>query len=127
MQLPRSWKWTIQHQLKDATDQSLKSGVVYELTCNDCDVTYVGETARNLGKRVSEHRAGVCNDHPEVSAAAEHMLSYDHHLDWEHPRIIEKDMSTICRRIKETLAIHTRTTMNRDKGLELSKLWLNLV
>ena len=60
VQLPRSWKWTIQ----DATDPSLKSGVVYELTCNDCDLTYVGETARNLGKRVSEHRAGVCNDHP---------------------------------------------------------------
>ena len=127
VQSPRSWKWTIQHRLKDATESSLKYGVVYELTCNDCDLTCVGDTARNLGKRVSEHRAGVCNDHPEVSAATEHMLSYDHHLDREHPRIIEKDTNTIRRRIKEALAIHTRTTKNRDKGLELSKLRLNRV
>ena len=53
------------------------------------------------------------------------MLSYDHHLVWEHPRIIEKDTNTILRQIKDSLAIHTRT--DRDKGLELSKLWLNLV
>ena len=76
---------------------------------------------------MSEHRAGVCNDHPEVSAAAEHLLSYDYHLDWEYLHMIEKDTSTIRRRIKEAIAIHTRTTMHRDKGLELSKLWLNLV
>ena len=82
MQLPqdRSWKWTILHLLKDATDPSLKSGVVYELTYNECDLTYIGETAWNLGKRVSEHRAGMCNDHSEVSAA-EYMFSYDHHVD----------------------------------------------
>ena len=29
--------------------------------------------------------------------------------------------------IKEALAIHSHKTMNRDTGLELSKLWLNLV
>ena len=99
-----------------------RGGVRVDL--KNCDLTYVGETARNLGKHVSKHRGGVCNGHPDLSAAAEHMLSFDHHLDWEHPRIIEKDANTIRRRIKEALAIHTRTPMNRDKSLELSKLWL---
>ena len=40
VKLPRSWKWTIQHRLKDATDPSLKSGVVSAClqghTPNDC-------------------------------------------------------------------------------------------
>ena len=44
-----------------------------------------------------------------------------HHLNWEHPRIIVKEANTIRRRIKEALKIHTRTTKNRDKGLELSE------
>ena len=112
-----------------ATDPSLKFGVVYELTCNDCDLTCMSMKLLGISGNAWVNTELACAMIiPEVSAAAEYMLSYDHHLDWEHPRIIEKTQaSTICRRIKEALAIHTRTTMNRDKGLELSKLWLNLV
>ena len=32
-----------------------KCGVVYNITCQDCDDSYVGKTSRALGKRFSKH------------------------------------------------------------------------
>ena len=127
IQRPRTWKWALQRRLKDATDETKKPGLVYKLECNDCDLTYIGETGRNLPTRIKEHKAGVRNKHPNISAAAEHSILLNHQLDWDHPHILTHETHTRRRRIKEALAIHSHKTMNRDTGLELSKLWLNLV
>ena len=59
VQRPQSWKWKVQHSLKDITNAQHELGVVYELSCHDCDRTYVGETGRVLSKRIAEHEAGV--------------------------------------------------------------------
>ena len=33
-------------------------GVIYELECQSCGATYIGETGRALGVRIYEHLAG---------------------------------------------------------------------
>ena len=33
-----------------------KCGVVYELSCKDCDSVYIGETGRWLSDRIKEHK-----------------------------------------------------------------------
>ena len=35
------------------------SNVVYMLSCNNCDLQYVGQTGRSLKKRVNQHRAAI--------------------------------------------------------------------
>ena len=40
---------------KDKIKKDENSGVVYQITCDKCDETYVRETERRLQKRVSEH------------------------------------------------------------------------
>ena len=52
-------------------------------------------------------------------------------MDWS-PTIIAKAEKTRPRRIKEALLIHKqekdrKTLLNRDKGLELSTMWLDLI
>ena len=41
---------------KDRTPTEKKTGVVYDITCNDCGEHYIGETARTLEKRLGEHQ-----------------------------------------------------------------------
>ena len=33
-----------------------KAGVVYKIPCNQCEKIYIGETGRQLGTRITEHR-----------------------------------------------------------------------
>ena len=42
--------------LKPFVDDSLKSGVVYQIKCPQCSLCYVGQTSRHLISRVKEHR-----------------------------------------------------------------------
>ena len=72
-------------------------------------------------------KAGARKSNPNVCAAAEHAILLNHKLDWDNPRIIMHEAHTHRRRIKEAFTIHMHQTMNRDSGLELSKLWADFI
>ena len=67
--------------------------------------------------------------HPEVSATAEHALINDHRLAWEKATPIDHARNTRQRLVKEALWIHSLEgkLMNRDHGIELNPLWLELI
>ena len=44
---------------KDKVEKTTNSGVVYKIAYKNCDETYIGETKRNLGIRISEHKRDV--------------------------------------------------------------------
>ena len=48
---------TVTPSLKEPVIKSLRSGVVYKLTCPRCNACYVGATTRHLQTRVKEHRS----------------------------------------------------------------------
>ena len=99
----------------------------YQLNCQDCDKAYIGETKHTARSRAKEHVPSARNGHPEISAAAEHAISTSHRLDWNNPQILNTEQNLLRRRIKEALALHAhKKLLNRDTGLELSKLWLDL-
>ena len=58
--------------VEDKEEGVQKAGVVYEIKSCDCEKCYIGETGRNAGTRVKEHRAHAQNGHTELSAVAEH-------------------------------------------------------
>ncbi len=41
---------------KDKDHPQDKCGVVYQLTCQDCEASYIGETERALKQRLKEHQ-----------------------------------------------------------------------
>ena len=121
-----SWKWTLQRGMKDQLPIANRTGAVYQIKCSDCDGSYIGETKRSVGTRMKEHLACIRNGHPQLSAAAEHALYNGHRLDPE-PAILDTSRGLGARRVKEALWIHNKNpSMNRDRGLELSPLWLSL-
>ena len=46
-------------RVKEPRPQILRKSVVYKVPCMDCNRAYIGETGRNLKKRLVEHRAAV--------------------------------------------------------------------
>src|SRR5579863_5701350 len=44
---------------KEKTELFQKSNVVYEIKCNNCEKSYVGETQRHLVERITEHKRSV--------------------------------------------------------------------
>ena len=70
---------------KDRTPTEKKTGVVYDITCNDCGEHYIGETARTLEKRLGEHQKQT------TSAIREHQSQANHEIDWEGVKILDKE------------------------------------
>jgi hypothetical protein len=60
----------------EQTPDHEKSGV-YQLTCNTCQSSYVGQTRRNLKSRFQEHTRYIKNNDPQ-SAYALHILNNRH-------------------------------------------------
>ncbi|CAF1689061.1 unnamed protein product, partial [Adineta ricciae] len=53
--------------LKDPIPKLIKSRVVYELNCSDCDATYIGKTVRHVSRRLHEHGATLdLNLQPDI-------------------------------------------------------------
>ena len=111
---------------KDKTEQSKQSGIVCEITSSDCDAVYIGESARKLEKRLSEHKSTAGSS---KSAIREHVIrSKGHQIDWESVKVLELEPKGFSRRILEAIRIRTlKPKLNCDKGLDLDPNWDNLL
>ena len=65
--------------------------VVYEVPCKDCDFVYVGQTKRDLNSRLKEHQRAIKQQRTENSALCEHVILFDHVLDWANSRILKTE------------------------------------
>ena len=63
---------------KDLIDFEEKRGLVYQISCRDCNAIYIGETGRSVKTRKREHVRAVRDIDPEKSALCLHVLERDH-------------------------------------------------
>ena len=123
-----TWKWCLQHLLKDSSNRDEEPGVVYRLTCNDCDQTYIGETGRTASTRAKEHASYVRNGRFDMSAATDHAIINQHSLSFKTVQIVDHEPRAARRRVKEALHIRTeKNPMNKGRGLELDPIWFSVV
>ncbi len=102
---------------KDKQDQEKRCGVIYQMTCETCDASYIGETVRALGVREKEHRKAGAN-----SAVSEHIHETGHKMG--HAKILEGEENWVKRRVKEAIHILQHTpSLNRDTGWEIPNVY----
>ena len=107
---------------KDKTNKEQKTGVVYKIDCITCKGTYIGETARTLGKRLDEHKK------LSSSAVKEHQDNTGHEIDWRNVKIVGKEEHWLKRKIKESITIRReKPSLNRDQGWDLPTIFCNLL
>ena len=126
---PEKWQWSLCNRLKDKTPTNKKKGVVYEIPCGDCELTYVGETPRTVTNRVKEHRRAVVKGDIQASAIASHVWQEEHKINVDKTRVIDRATGMTERRVKEALHIQMRKgeVINVDAGLTLSEQWKGVI
>ena len=65
--------------------------IVYEVPYKDCDFVYVGQTKRDLNSVLKEHQRDIKQQKPENSALCEHIILFDHVIDWANSRILKTE------------------------------------
>jgi hypothetical protein len=106
---------------KDKIPKEDKCGLVYEVTCKNCDKSCIGETSRKLCTRITEHKkdyetsstAGVSTwaSHKQAtsemhkSVVTDHMIKEKHVPDWNNPKVLSKDTNNTARKMT-----HSRDT-----------------
>ena len=93
---------------KDPIDFEEKRGLVYQISCRDCDAIYIGKTGRSVKTRKREHVRAVRDFDPEGSALCQHVLEYDHAIDWKNVKILKSEPYTNRRRTAESFLINQK-------------------
>ena len=112
---------------KDPIAEHEKSRLIYKIPCADCEFVYVGQTKRDLKSRVAEHKRAVKNAEPEKSALCEHLMLFDHRINWEESTVLKYVNSYRRRLIAESWFINAHTNViNRSDGETLPSVYRSL-
>ena len=102
---------------KDPTPISNQCGVVYNIPCDTCNDSYVGETAHKKGTRFTEHTKTRSD---KESAILEHVTNTGHSVSLENVNILARKPCFRARKIKEALKIYKlEPSLNRNQGFKL--------
>jgi len=88
---------------KDCLNLASCCGVVYKINCQDCDVSYVGQTKRSLKTRVKEHDMDLKKSSGPLSVISDHRLSFNH--DFAGTQILDRESSWYKRSVSEMIHI----------------------
>ncbi|XP_018364761.1 PREDICTED: uncharacterized protein LOC108762315 [Trachymyrmex cornetzi] len=106
---------------KDKLPTTSQAEVVYRLDCRDCDASYVGQTGRCVGVRMSEHKNHINRNTSQSSVITDHRLQTSHDFDWDNVKILDKEMFWNKRLLSEMIHIK-----RQKKGLNLQNNTLKL-
>ena len=95
---------------KDKTQLFRNNNVVYKILCNDCNASYVGQTKRQLGTRINEHKNNIKQHSSKKSVVSQHLMENDHQMKWNNVEILDTEPNYHKRLISE--AIHIKTQEN---------------
>jgi len=105
---------------KDALDLWSHRDVVYKISCNDCEATYIGQTKRQLGTRIQEHIKDINKKSGILSVISDHRLDCDHEMNWNGVEIVDTEPSYGKRLISEMIYIKKQKhALNKQSDTEL--------
>jgi len=90
---------------KDRLDLMSQQGVVYKISCHDCDASYVGQTKRQLRMRIKEHVSDINKKSGSPSVISKHRRNFNHDFEWDNIKIIDNELSYQKRIIFEMVHI----------------------
>jgi len=105
---------------KDIDHTSFKNNVIYKLECNNCEATYVGQTKRQLRTRIKEHKNNIKLDQSKHSVISEHIIKFNHSIDWENTKILDRESKFYKRITSEMIHIkEQKVSLNLNSDTEL--------
>jgi len=80
-------------------------GVVYKISCHDCEASYIGQTKRQLRTRIKEHDSDFRKKNGSPSVISEHRRNFNHDFEWDNIKIIDNERSYQKRLVSEMVHI----------------------
>ncbi|KYN08834.1 hypothetical protein ALC57_19055, partial [Trachymyrmex cornetzi] len=103
---------------KDPLLTNCNKNVIYKIDCNDCDASYVGQTCRQLGTRISEHRNDIKKKNTNQTVVTMHRNNHD--FKWQNVKISDIERNYNKRLISKIINIKRQTNgINLNKDTEL--------
>ena len=105
----------------------LETDGIYKLECQGCPTSYVGQTSRNISKRMAEHERAYRFRRSADSAVAEHYVDTGHKFSF-NPKVLARTKGKYARLVREAIEIHKLPdNINRDDGIRLKAAWLPIL
>ena len=105
---------------KDKTPLLSKSDVVYQLTCNECKLPYIGQSSTTLKQRISLHKSDS-RLRPQRCSLASHVQENGHTMDYDNVRVLEEERNWFKRSFLEMCHI-SATVDNLNKKTDIKDL-----
>lgn len=118
-------------RIKDKEPEVNKSGLIYEIPCNDCQLVYIGQTRQKLKARVRQHELD-CRYYNEqqCTALSEHHFDLDHSFKFTETRILDTEPNHFKRNVSEMIQIllnRERAVNHRTDTNNLSDIYINVL
>ncbi|KYQ46473.1 hypothetical protein ALC60_14570, partial [Trachymyrmex zeteki] len=85
--------WNFIRKGKDQLDPLCNQNVVYKISCDDCDVSYVGQIKRQLKIRLHEHVSDINKKSKSPTVITNHRIDQNHNFDWGNVEILDIEAS----------------------------------
>jgi hypothetical protein len=106
---------------------------VYQIPCEQCPLTYIGETQQPIKKRIYQHQYCIRTKNA-LNGIYQHTASTGHSINWNGTKILANERNFFKRKCKESLFINavnpeTQITklMNLEKGVRVNCVWNEFV
>lgn len=103
---------------KDNLNKFSHNNIVYRIPGKGCNVTYIGQSKRQLGTRIAEHKNDIKKSSAH-SVISEHRLNCHHDFDWENVEILDEEGCYKRGLISEMLSIkRQKSGLNKQSDIE---------
>jgi hypothetical protein len=112
-------------KLKSKIPKNKKSNIIYQIPCDNCQSTYIGQTSQYLENRIKSHKYDKKNE----TALTKHMKSTNHVFNFNNTKIIKTEQNTKKREFLEMIEIQKNPHSVNDKKDThgLSKIYLSVL
>lgn len=115
-------------QIKDKTPTLFKSDVIYEIPCDGCQKTYIGQTSQWLKQRLSLHKSD-CRTHKKRCALVDHHLETGHTFTIDKVKVLKQESNYKSRLFMEMCFINkNKESINfKSDTNQLNTIYCNLL
>ncbi|GJQ81844.1 hypothetical protein Trydic_g9871 [Trypoxylus dichotomus] len=103
---------------------SLENPGVYEIKCETCQSSYIGQTNRSISTQKEEHRNAV-KQRTTTSSLVKHVIDTGHKIDFEDVRMLARSENLTDRITRPAIEIEKRSANlnKRDDSQRLPAIW----
>ncbi|KYN22608.1 hypothetical protein ALC57_04991, partial [Trachymyrmex cornetzi] len=104
---------------KDKLELMSNQNVVYKISCENCEASYVGQTKRRLSTRVNEHKSDIRKNTSSPSVISDHRIKFDHNFKWDEVKVLDSESTYNKRLVSEMIHIkRQKQGINKMKDIE---------